>query len=189
VNDVTETIDDDRRRFFARAAMTIAALAAAAEANGAPRELTALTRAKDWLNSTALTNENLSWKVVIVDFWTYTCINWLRTLPYIRAWAQKCSRVWSWSACTRPIRVRTRPRQCPSRGTQMGIEYPIAIDNDYAIWRAFDNNYWPALYFVDARGRVRQHQFGEGSCDRSRSRFNGYWRRQVRPAAARTSCR
>ena len=127
---------------------------------------------------------------MVVDFCTYTCINWLRTLPYVRAWAQKY----------RPglvlIGVHT-----PEFGfeqnvdnvrravRQMKIEYPIAIDNDYSIWRAFKNQYWPALYFIDARGRVRQHHFGEGEYERSEKVIQHCWRKPASAASARASCR
>jgi thiol-disulfide isomerase/thioredoxin len=164
VNDVAETIDDDRRRFLARAAMTIAAFAA--EAQSASRELTALARAREWLNSPSLTPETLSGKVVLVDFWTYTCINWLRTLPYVRAWAHKYRQGLVVVGVHTPEFAFEHDIDNVSRAVrQMRIEYPIVIDNDYAIWRAFNNQYWPALYLVDGRGRVRQHQFGEGESD------------------------
>src|SRR5262249_2163569 len=135
-----------------------------AEAGGrAPRELEAIGNAADWLNSPRLGASSLAGKVVLADFCTYTCINWLRTLPYIRAWAQKY----------RPglVVIGVHTTEFPFEHNvdnvrravqQMRIEYPIVIDNEYSIWRAFDNHYWPALYFVDARGRVRQHHFGEG---------------------------
>src|SRR6266498_951511 len=102
-------------------------------------ELPSLGSATEWINSPPLTAAGLRGKVVLVDFWTYTCINWLRTLPYVRAWAAK----------------------------YMRVDHPIAIDNDYAIWTAFDNHYWPALYFVDAQGHIRHHQFGEGDYEQS----------------------
>jgi thiol-disulfide isomerase/thioredoxin len=167
VNDVAETIDDDRRRFLTTAAMTIAALATTAEAKGAPRELTALGRASEWLNSPRLTPESVSGKVVLVDFWTYTCINWLRTLPYVRAWAKKYRDSLVVIGVHTPEFAFEHDIDNVRRAVrQRRIEYPIAIDNDYAIWRAFDNHYWPALYLVDARGRLRQHLFGEGEYDR-----------------------
>ena len=148
--------------------MTFAALGAAVETTGAPRELAALGRAKDWINSPPLTPEMLAGKVVLVDFWTYTCINWLRTLPYVRAWSQKYKQGLAVVGVHTPEFAFEHDIDNVRRAVrQMRIEYPIAIDNDYAIWRAFDNHYWPALYFVDARGRVRQHQFGEGAYDRS----------------------
>ena len=120
--------------------------------------------ATGWLNSPPLTAADLSGKVVLVDFWTYTCINWLRQLPYVRAWAGEYS-----GAGLVVIGVHT-----PEFGFEhdvdnvhravksMRVDYPVAIDNDYAIWRAFDNHYWPALYFADAQGQIRHHHFGEG---------------------------
>ena len=140
----------------------------AAQGSGAPRELAALGRAREWLNSPRLTPESLAGKVVLVDFWTYTCINWLRTLPYVRAWARKYSqRLVVIGVHTPEFRFEQDLENVRRAVRQMGIEYPVAIDNDYAIWRAFDNHYWPALYFVDARGRVRQHHFGEGEYESS----------------------
>jgi thioredoxin family protein/AhpC/TSA family protein len=128
------------------------------------RELTAIGRANGWLNSPRLTAEALLRKVVVVDFCTYSCINWLRTLPYVRAWAQKYT---PHGAVV--IGVHTPEFEFEHDTTnvrravqQMRIEYPMVVDNDYSIWRAFGNEYWPALYFLDARGRVRHHQFGEG---------------------------
>jgi len=148
--------------------MTIAGLAVPAAAKGASREFTALSRASDWINSPRLTPERLAGKVVVVDFWTYTCINWLRTLPYVRAWAQKYRQGLVVIGVHTPEFAFEHDADHVRRAVrQHRIDYPIAIDNDYAIWRAFDNHYWPALYFVDARGRVRQHQFGEGAYDRS----------------------
>ena len=135
----------------------------ALEAKGPPRELAALGRASGWFNSPRLTPESLAGNVVLVDFWTYTCINWLRTLPYVRAWAEKYRQ--------RLVVIGVHTPEFPFEGNvdnvrrsiqQMKIEYPIVIDNDYSIWRAFENNAWPALYLIDARGRVRQHHFGEG---------------------------
>ena len=105
---------------------------------------------------------------MLVDFWTYTCINWLRTLPYVRAWAQKYRQGLVVIGVHTPEFAFERNVDNVRRAVrQMRIEYPIVIDNDYAIWRAFNNQYWPALYFVDARGRVRQHHFGEGEYERS----------------------
>jgi thiol-disulfide isomerase/thioredoxin len=108
-------------------------------------------------------------KVVLIDVWTYTCINWLRTLPYVRAWAEKYK-----SQGLVVIGVHS-----PEFGFEkdidnvrraakdMRVDYPIAIDSDHAVWRALDNEYWPALYFVDAQGRIRHHHFGEGEYERS----------------------
>ncbi|MGH2437694.1 MAG: thioredoxin-like domain-containing protein [bacterium] len=108
-----------------------------------------------------------SW-VVLVDFWTYTCINWLRTLPYVQAWAQKYRQQLVVIGVHTPEFAFEQNVDNVRRAVrQMKVEYPVAIDNEYSIWRAFDNHYWPALYFVDARGRVRDHHFGEGEYDRS----------------------
>jgi len=127
------------------------------------RELRALDRATHWLNSPPLSAAHLLGKVVVVDFWTYTCINWLRTLPYVRAWAQKYpSHVIVIGVHTPEFPFERDIGNVRRAVQQMRIEHPIVIDSDYSIWRAFANQYWPALYFVDARGRVRQHHFGEG---------------------------
>jgi thiol-disulfide isomerase/thioredoxin len=136
----------------------------------APRELAAIGGAAEWLNSPRLTPSSLAGKVALVDFWTYTCINWLRTLPYVRAWAQKYREALVVIGVHTPEFAFERDLHNVRRAVrQMRIEYPVAIDNDYAIWRAFRNQYWPALYFIDARGRVRQHHFGEGEYQRSES--------------------
>jgi thiol-disulfide isomerase/thioredoxin len=162
-----EAIKHNRRRFLARSAMTIAAahlgVFDTAEAKGAPRELAALGHASEWLNTPRLTAEDLAGKILFVDFWTYTCINWLRTLPYVRAWAQKYRQGLTVIGVHTPEFPFERNIDNVRRSVQqMRIEYPIVIDNDYSIWQAFENQYWPALYLVDARGRVRHHQFGEG---------------------------
>jgi thiol-disulfide isomerase/thioredoxin len=168
-----EGIDHGRRDFLGRVAMTIAAahlgLSGKVEAtDAAPRELAAIGSAAEWLNSPRLTPANLAGKIVLVDFWTYTCINWLRTLPYIRAWAQKYRQgLVVIGVHTPEFAVEHSVDNVRRAVRQMGIEYPVAIDNEYAIWRAFDNHYWPALYLVDARGRVRQHFFGEAEYDKA----------------------
>lgn len=123
-----------------------------------------LSGAVTWLNSPPLTTQSLRGKVVLIDFWTYSCINCLRTLPYIEAWAKKYH-----DAGLVVIGVHS-PEFAFERNVdnvkqavrRLGVTYPVAIDNNYAIWRAFDNEYWPAHYFVDARGRIRHHHFGEG---------------------------
>jgi thiol-disulfide isomerase/thioredoxin len=167
---VISGIDDDRRRFLAMAAMTIAAagLGTVDANNGEPSELAALGRAAEWLNSPRLIPSSLAGKVVLVDFCTYTCINWLRTLPYLRAWAQKYRQGLVVIGVHTPEFTFESDIDNVRRALQqMKIDYPIAIDNDYAIWRAFKNQYWPALYFVDGRGEIREHHFGEGEYDRS----------------------
>jgi thiol-disulfide isomerase/thioredoxin len=162
-----------RRLFLGNAAMTIAAahlgpLFAEEAADRPPRELTAIGRATQWLNSPPLTAESLLGKVVLVDFWTYTCINWLRTLPYVRAWSQKYSRgLVVIGVHTPEFPFEHNLENVRLAVQQMRVEYPVVIDNDYSIWRAFRNQYWPARYLLDPRGRVRHKQFGEGEYARS----------------------
>jgi thiol-disulfide isomerase/thioredoxin len=117
-----------------------------------------------WLNSEPLTAEDLRGKVVLTDFWTYTCINWLRTLGYVRAWAEKY-------ADQGLVVVGVHTPEFPfehdvdnvrEAAKDLAVEYPIAIDSDYGVWRAFANNYWPAVYIADAEGRIRHHHYGEG---------------------------
>src|SRR5215813_11181214 len=135
----------------------------------AASELMSLERANEWLNSPPLTASALRGKVVLVDFWTYTCINWLRTLPYVRAWSEKYrdqglvvigvhAPEFSFEKDLGNVRRSVK---------DLRVDYPVAVDNDHVIWRAFSNQYWPALYFVDAQGRVRHHHFGEGSYEQS----------------------
>ena len=153
--------------------MTMAAarlgLSTAAEAKDRePRELAAIARASGWLNTPPLAVADLLGKVVAVDFWTYTCINWLRTLPYRRAWARKYHPGLVLIGVHTPEFPFEKNLDNVRRAVgQMGIDHPVVIDNDYAIWRAFRNQYWPALYLIDARGRVREHHFGEGNYDGS----------------------
>jgi len=120
--------------------------------------------ATGWLNSEPLTAEGLRGKVVLVDFWTYTCINWLRTLGYVRAWHQKYE---DQGLVVVGVHTPEFPfeREIDNvrwAAEDMRVEYPIALDSDYGVWRAFDNHYWPAVYIVDTEGRIRHHQFGEG---------------------------
>jgi thiol-disulfide isomerase/thioredoxin len=127
-------------------------------------ELSSLTGATGWLNSHSLTAADLRGKVVLINFWTYTCINWQRQLPYVRAWAEKYKDegllVIGVHAPEFPFERNTdNVRQAAKR---MNVGYPIAVDNDFALWRAFGNAAWPALFFVDAQGRVRHYHFGEG---------------------------
>jgi thiol-disulfide isomerase/thioredoxin len=132
-------------------------------------ELPSLSGATDWLNSPSLTPADLRGKVVLVDFWTYSCINWRRTLPYLRAWADKyrAQGLVVIGAHTPEFQFEKTPANVRRAVQEMGITYPVAVDSEYAIWRAFANEYWPALYFVDARGHLRHHQFGEGDYERS----------------------
>ena len=132
------------------------------------REWAAIGRATQWINSPPLTAASVEGKVVLVQFCTYTCINWLRTLPYIRAWAQKYRQgLVVIGVHTPEFEFEHDVDNVRRAMQQMRIEYPIVIDNDYSIWRAFRNQYWPALYLLDARGRIRHHHFGEGEYQQS----------------------
>ena len=120
--------------------------------------------ATGWLNSEPLTTDRLRGKVVLVDFWTYTCINWLRTLGYVRAW-------WERYTDNGLVVVGVHTPEFPfehdvdnvrEAASQLRVEYPIALDPDYAVWRAFENHYWPAVYIADTEGRIQHHHFGEG---------------------------
>jgi thiol-disulfide isomerase/thioredoxin len=129
----------------------------------------ALDGATGWLNTEPLTTDGLRGRVVLVDFWTYTCINWRRTLPYLRAWAAKyrAAGLVVLGVHTPEFSFERDPANVRQQVGSMGIGYPVALDSDYAIWAAFTNHYWPALYFVDATGRIRHHQFGEGDFQQS----------------------
>jgi thiol-disulfide isomerase/thioredoxin len=127
--------------------------------------------ATGWLNSDPLTAADLRGRVVLVDFWTLTCINWLRTLGYVRAWAERYRDHGL-------VVVGVHTPEFPFEGdaenvrravTSLGVPYPVAIDSEYTVWRAFANHYWPAIYIADVEGRIRFHHFGEGAygdCER-----------------------
>jgi thiol-disulfide isomerase/thioredoxin len=132
-------------------------------------ELPSLGGATGWLNSPPLTPAGLRGKVVLIDVWTYTCINWLRTLPYVRAWAEKYKDqgLVVIGVHSPEFAFEKNVDNVRRAAKDMRVDYPIAIDSDFAIWRALKNEYWPALYIVDAQGRIRHHQFGEGEYDQS----------------------
>jgi thiol-disulfide isomerase/thioredoxin len=132
-------------------------------------ELPSLAGATEWLNSPLLTAAGLRGKVVLVEFWTYTCVNWLRTLPYVRAWAAKYkdSGLVVIGVHTPEFSFEGAVDNVRRAAKELKVNYPIAVDSDRAVWRAFQNEYWPALYFVDALGRLRHHQFGEGDYEES----------------------
>jgi thiol-disulfide isomerase/thioredoxin len=132
-------------------------------------ELPALAGAKQWINSPSLTASALRGKVVLVDFWTYTCINWRRTLPYIRAWAEKYKDhgLVVIGVHTPEFSFEKDLGNVHRAMSGLAIAYPVAVDSDYAIWRAFGNQYWPAIYVADAQGRIRYHQFGEGDYEQT----------------------
>jgi thiol-disulfide isomerase/thioredoxin len=178
---MSEEINHDRRRFLTTAATTIAAtsfgifgpvvqqVAPAGLQLPIEGELPSLGSATEWLNSPALTTAGLRGKVVLIDVWTYTCINWLRTLPYVRAWAEKYKNqgLVVIGVHTPEFAFEKDVDNVRRAAKDMKVDYPIAIDNNYAIWRALKNEYWPTLYFVDARGHIRHHHFGEGEYEQS----------------------
>jgi thiol-disulfide isomerase/thioredoxin len=131
--------------------------------------LASLDSASRWLNSPPLTATGLRGSVVLVDFWTYTCINWLRTLPYLRAWAEKYQDrgLVVLGVHTPEFDFEHDLDNVRRAVKDLRVDYPVAVDNDYAIWDAFSNRYWPALYFVDAHGHLRHHHFGEGAYEQS----------------------
>ncbi len=169
--DIVEDLDFSRRRFLGSAALTIGALGFGmiVSAKTLPGELGSLVKATTWLNSQPLTAAQLDGKIVLVDFWTYSCINWRRQLPYVRAWAEKYrdhglvvigvhAPEFSFEKDIENVRWAAK---------DMRIQYPIVIDNDHQIWRAFNNEYWPALYFADEQGHIRHQVFGEGQYQQS----------------------
>jgi thiol-disulfide isomerase/thioredoxin len=132
-------------------------------------ELPSFGGATAWLNSPPLTPADLRGKVVLIDVWTYTCINWLRTLPYVRAWAEKYrdEGLVVIGVHSPEFAFEKNVDNVRRAAKDMRVDYPIAIDSDFAIWRALKNEYWPALYIVDAQGRIRHHQFGERGYEQS----------------------
>jgi thiol-disulfide isomerase/thioredoxin len=127
-------------------------------------QLPSFAGATGWLNSDPLTPEGLQGRVVLVDFWTYTCVNWLRTLPYVRAWAAKYvdQGLTTIGVHTPEFAFEHDVANITAQARALRVRYPIAIDSDYGVWQAFANHYWPAVYLADARGRIRYHHFGEG---------------------------
>jgi thiol-disulfide isomerase/thioredoxin len=169
-----EQINLNRRRFLGSAAVTIGAarfgMLASAKTRPAERGvLGSLVSAMTWLNSPPLTAAELNGKVVLVDFWTYSCITWRRQLPYVRAWAEryKDHGLLVVGVHAPEFSFEKNVDNVHWAAKDMQIEYPIVIDNEHAIWRAFSNEYWPALYFVDPKGRIRHNVFGEGQYDQS----------------------
>src|SRR3954470_1081203 len=126
--------------------------------------LTALDAAPDWLNSEPLTAEGLRGRVVLVDVWTYTCVNWLRTLPYVRAWAARYADqgLTTIGVHTPEFDFEHDLANITTQARALHVPYPIAVDSDYGVWNAFNNHYWPAVYLADAQGRLRYHHYGEG---------------------------
>ncbi len=132
--------------------------------------LSAFDGATEWLNSPPLTEADLRGKVTLVSFWIYTCINWLRQLPYLRAWAEKYA---DHGLVVVGVHTPEFPFEHDLGNVRravrdMEIAYPVAVDNNYAVWSAFAKKYWPALYFADAQGRIRHHHYGEGEYQQSK---------------------
>ena len=179
--EIPTEIGPNRRRFLESSIMAIVAAhlgltgCANAQSNKSAIRLSSegsmpsLTGATEWLNSAPLTPASLRGKVVLINFWTFSCINSLRQLPYLRAWAAKYKNQGLVVVGVQAPEFEFEKNLDDVRWARksMELDYPIAIDNDHAIWRAFNNNAWPAFYFVDATGRVRHHQLGEGNYDRA----------------------
>ena len=132
-------------------------------------ELPSLDGATQWLNSPPLTAQSLRGKVVLVDFWTYSCINCIRALPYVRGWADKYKNygLIVIGVHAPEFAFEKDPHNVINAVKSLGVDYPVALDNHYAIWKGFDNEYWPAHYFIDTQGHIRHHHFGEGGYDES----------------------
>jgi thiol-disulfide isomerase/thioredoxin len=178
---MSDIIDHDRRRLLGAAAMTVAgarlglysplmrSMTQPLRHLTGEGQLASLKTATAWLNSPPRSAGDLRGKVVLIDVWTYTCVNWLRTLPYVRAWSEKYK-------AQGLVVIGVHSPEFPFEqdlenvrraAKDMRVEYPIAVDNDFSIWRAFDNNYWPALYLLDGDGRIRYQHFGEEAYDQS----------------------
>jgi thiol-disulfide isomerase/thioredoxin len=132
-------------------------------------ELASLSQATEWINSPRLTAESLQGRVVLVQFWTYSCINWIRTLPYVRAWEKKYRDHGLVLIGVHAPEFEFERQLANARwgAEHFGVDYPVAVDNDFAIWEAFGNQYWPALYLIDGQGRIRYRHFGEGKYEES----------------------
>jgi len=178
---MSDFIDLDRRRLSGAGAAAMAGIGLGlyprfahqttrTERNAASEgQLASLRTASAWLNSPPLTAADLSGKVVLIDVWTYTCVNWLRTLPYVRAWADryKAQGLVVIGVHSPEFPFEHDLENVRRAAKDMRVTYPIAVDNDFSIWRAFDNNYWPALYLLDGDGRIRHTHFGEGAYEQS----------------------
>jgi thiol-disulfide isomerase/thioredoxin len=132
-------------------------------------QLPSLAGATGWLNSEPLTTPSLRGRPVLVEFWTFTCINWIRTLPYVRSWFERyrADGLVVVGVHTPEFEVERDVEKVRQAAREMDVGFPIALDSDYRVWRAFDNQYWPALYFADADGQIRHHRFGEGDYESS----------------------
>lgn len=169
VGEELSPIHTRRKLLAAAAAGAIIALPARPSVAAEATELASVERADEWLNSPPLMASDLRGKVVLIDFWTYTCINWLRTLPYIRAWVEKYhdQGLVVIGVHAPEFSFEQNPNNLRAAVKNMRIDYPVAVDNHHIIWSAFGNQYWPALYFIDSQGRIRHHHFGEGAYGQS----------------------
>jgi cytochrome c biogenesis protein CcdA/thiol-disulfide isomerase/thioredoxin len=158
----------DRFRPVAYARNTVAAQPTAVELKK-EGTLPSLDGAVTWLNSAPLTREQLKGRVVLIDFWTYSCINCLRSIPYVEAWAEKYKNdgLVVIGVHTPEFAFEKDVANVAKSLTDLKITYPVVVDSNYAIWKAFNNEYWPAHYFIDANGSIRFHHFGEGQYDES----------------------
>jgi thiol-disulfide isomerase/thioredoxin len=147
--------------------------------------------ATGWLNSPPLTTADLQGKVTLVNFWTYTCINWLRQLPYLRAWAGKYvdHRLAVIGVHTPEFGFEQDLDNVCRAVRDMRIDYPVALDNDYAVWSAFDNNYWPALYFADAQGASGTITSAKANTSSRKWSSSSCWSRRERPTMIMSLCR
>jgi cytochrome c biogenesis protein CcdA/thiol-disulfide isomerase/thioredoxin len=163
-----DLLDRFRPVAYARGADSSARQAAQIQL-GNEGSLPSLERAVAWLNSAPLTRESLKGKVVVVDFWTYSCINCLRAIPYVEAWSRKYKHdgLVVIGVHTPEFAFEKDQANVAKAVQDLKITYPVAIDSNYAIWKAFNNQYWPAHYFIDAQGTIRYHHFGEGEYDKS----------------------
>src|SRR5262249_12477678 len=142
---------------------------AVSSAAGDEGRMPELDGATGWLNSPALSSKSLRGKVVLVNFWTYSCINSLRELPYMKAWAAKYkdAGLVGLGVDAPEFGFEKDPVNVKNAVQGLKIGYPVPIDSNHGIWRAFRNEYWPADYFIDAKGRIRYHHFGEGEYEMS----------------------
>jgi len=162
-----EMIDRIRRRVVAASLMTMAGVGftrSSAHAQLGTRSLPSFSGATGWLNSAALTADGLRGKVVLVDIWTYTCINWMRTLPYVRAWSEKYGKqgLVVIGVHSPEFEFEKNVDNVRRAAADLRVNHPIALDSNFAIWRGLGNNAWPSRYFVDAKGLIRHVQVGEG---------------------------
>ena len=155
--------------YYMALAILLSGAFAAAKKPPSLKAIPSFSGATAWLNTHPLSPSDLQGKVVVVEFWTFTCINWRRTLPYVRAWADRYKQqgLVVIGVSTPEFSFEKDVNNVRRAVKEMDMTFPIAIDNNYGVWRAFDNEYWPALYFIDAKGHIRHHQFGEGGYEES----------------------